>query len=130
MSSELTLDANYLELRQIGPWIAELLNARSDDLLGSIELAVHELAANSVDHAASPDGQLTLRGRIDGTILTVEMIDAGGAFDATAVTTPDPNQPQVGGYGLMILEQLAATVSYERNGDQNHWRTTFELDPT
>lgn len=130
MSNELRLDATYLALREIGPWLASLLDGHDDTNLGSIELGIHELAANSVDHAHSPDGSFLLSGFVEGNVLTVELVDRGVPFAPADAPTPDPTAPQVRGYGLMILEQLAIELNYLRNGDQNEWRTSFELTPT
>lgn len=128
MRSELRLEANYLALRDIGPWLADLLVGHDSSLLGSIELGVHELAANSVDHAESPDGAFVLFGHVENDVLTIELVDRGVPFAAAEVAVPDPDLPQVGGYGLMILEQLATELHYVRIDDRNEWRTTFALD--
>ncbi len=129
MKSELRLEANYLALREIGPWLADLLVGHDSSLLGSIELGVHELATNSVDHAESPDGAFVLLGHVENKVLTIELVDRGVPFEAAEVTVPDPDVPQVGGYGLMILEQLATELRYVRIDDRNEWRTTFALNP-
>jgi len=128
--TELHLEATYLDLRKIGPWLSSILNDYDEGLLGSIELGVHELATNSVDHAHSPDESLTLRAAIEGELLVVELIDRGVAFEAETVVSPNPDEPQVRGYGLMILEQLASELTYARHDEQNNWRATFPLEPT
>ena len=128
MITELRLEANYLALRDIGPWLQSLLAGHNTDQLGAIELGVHELATNSVDHAEPTDGVLTLSGTVDDGYLRIVMKDRGIEFDADKVTAPHPDRPQVRGYGLMILEQLAHELIYERQGDLNVWNAAFPLE--
>jgi len=130
VSAELRLEANYLALRAIGPWLESLLLGHCVDQLGTIELGVHELATNSVDHAQSRDGILTLRGTVEAGCLRIVMHDRGIEFDAARVATPHPDRPQVRGYGLMILEQLVEELVYERQGEFNVWNACFALDDT
>ena len=124
-TSQLSLEANYLALRAIGPWLHSLIGDRPE--CGGIELAVHELATNSVDHAQASDGMVLLEGWMDGESLVVEMRDRGIDFDQSSVASPDPDVPQVRGYGLMILEQLAEDVRYQHVNDVNHWVVRFAL---
>lgn len=128
MITELRLEANYLALRDIGPWLQSLVDDVVTDQLGAIELGVHELATNCVDHAQPSDGVLTLHGEVHGSLLTVQMVDRGVPFAAEEVVAPHPDRPQVRGYGLMILEQLATELTYERQEDKNVWRVSFPLD--
>lgn len=128
MITELRLEATYLALRDIGPWLESLLAGQNIDQLGAIELGVHELATNSVDHAQPSDGVLTLSGSVEGGHLRIVMRDRGIEFDAAKVTAPHPDRPQVRGYGLMILEQLADELVYERQGEFNVWNATFPLE--
>lgn len=126
MTSMLTLEATHLALREIGPWLASIVHDDAD--LGGIELAVHELATNSVDHASSSDGHLTLTAELHDRELRVELTDAGAPFHQDQVVRPDADEPQVRGYGLMIIEQLADDLTYERVGESNVWTALFRLD--
>ena len=126
--SDLELDANHLALREIGPWLRTLLadGQRSDSpQVGVIELAIHELATNSVDHAASVDGRLTLSASIVGEQLHIRLLDKGKPFQPEAVEKP--SEPQVRGYGMMIIEQVCESLSCERVDDANVWRAQFVL---
>ena len=129
---ELRLNADHLSLRQIGPWLASLLDdlepVDSGAALTPVELAVHELATNSVDHAESVDGELVLSGYREGSNLFIELTDRGRPIERSSITVPDPDRPQVRGYGLMIAEQLTAALDYERTGDVNRWIARFEID--
>lgn len=125
MSARLQLDANYLSLRKIGPWLAGVVGHGAD--LGAIELAVHELAANCIDHAQPSDGKISLEGAKAADVLVIHVRDRGKEFDPTGVKSPDPAVPQVRGYGLMILEQVAEEVRYSRVDDTNVWVLRFRL---
>lgn len=127
-ADELELGADYLELRRIGPWLAEVLDRNGHaehDARGTIELAVHELATNSVDHAQSPDGLLRLHASCPGERLIVRLSDRGVPVDLGAIDVPD--EPQVRGYGMMIVEQVASDLRYERADGVNLWTATFAL---
>lgn len=126
--STLTLDADFLSLRKIGPWLHTVLPGTDEGpnaAHGSIELAIHELAANSIDHANPEDGKLHLSAHIDGGELAVELRDRGSECQVENIPVPDPENPQVRGYGMMIIEQLASSLKYERVDDSNVWTARF-----
>jgi serine/threonine-protein kinase RsbW len=125
------LAATYLALRDIGPWLEGLLaplgSKRLAELKGSIELAVHELAANSVAHAYADDCKLVLTGSLEQDRLVVCLEDGGDEFSPDPTAVADPDHPQVGGYGLLIIDALASSVDYERDGDTNRWTVAFDI---
>ena len=125
MTARLQLDADYLSLRAIGPWLAGVAGPAAE--LGAVELAVHELGANCIDHAQPVDGKITLDGTMDGDVLIIHVRDRGKEFDRSGVKSPDPDVPQVRGYGLMILEQIAEDVQYNRTDDTNVWVLRFRV---
>lgn len=134
MSHVIELEADHESARQIGPWLAEaLLNLPHEQRLGEIELAVHELAINIVEHAyAEAPGPSTYSIALapqpgDGDSLAVKFVDNGQPFEDAP--RPEPGVPQVGGYGLFIIEQLASMVTYERIDDANHWTLVFSAHP-
>ncbi len=116
----LTVDATYEAVRALGPWLREFLDA---DEVGSIELAVHEVATNAIDHAEASTVQFDLC-RSGGQVV-VSVADDGRPAHPTDVEVNEPDTPQVRGYGLMIVEQLAESVSYRRDGARNVWTLTF-----
>lgn len=129
--SILCLDATYESAREIGPW----LERRLDDLesmlcsrRGELELAVHEVAINIVDHAFGADAagrtySITLDEAGSTQAVTVQFRDDGAAFETA--TAPNLDEPQVRGYGLFIAEQLTSSLSYERVDETNIWTLTF-----
>lgn len=126
--STLRVDADFEAIRAIGPWLREILEplgAPSADAAGSIELAVHELATNSIDHAQS--AEIVLEAAVVGIFLDVVLSDDGLPFVGRDSPEPNPTEPQVRGYGLMIVEALAKTIDYERSAERNQWRVRFDL---
>ena len=132
----LRLPADYESARAIGPWLQESLDALESsqrDRVGEIELAVHEVAINIVDHAcaSTTDAEhYTIdisNGDRPGELI-VRLRDTGAAFEAAPA--PDLDNPQVGGYGLFIAEQLTSRLSYERVDGTNIWTLVFDPRPT
>ncbi len=129
--STLSIGANPLAVRDIGPWLRRLFDGNdpveSDTLVTRLELAVHEVCMNVVDHAGLPPGaSLELEGSIDAHRVHIEIRDDGEAFDPNGVPEPVPGVAQVRGYGLMIVRQLVNTVDYRHTDGHNTW--VLELD--
>ena len=131
LAATLTLDANFLSLREIGPWLHTTLDPvgaeRRAAVLGKIELSIHELATNSIEHAIPADGKLHLSAELRDDELQVQLRDSGVPCDRGEISTPSPDNPQVRGYGMMIIEQLASSLDYQRIQDQNLWTATFNI---
>jgi len=128
--STLRLAADYESARAIGAWLQETLtsDAAQQGRAGELELAIHEVAINIVDHAF--EGETVRRhytiSLVENTAsgeVTVQFHDDGVPFAGAAA--PSLSEPQVGGYGLFIAEQLASTLSYERVADTNIWTLVF-----
>ncbi len=132
--SELTVASTYEGLRAIGPWVKVILEPLDVDvrtpLLQRMELALQELATNTIDHAESPDDSFVLRSTVDDDSVSIELRDRGRAVDVTALPAPDVDEPQVRGYGMMIIEQLVSRLDYTRENGHNIWTATFDIDPT
>lgn len=131
LEPHLDLAGDHEAARQIGPWLREGLArvaASHLDRIGEIELAVHEMAINIVDHAlaGAPDvDRYSISLRDCEGDLVVRFLDTGLPVDELPAA-PDPDHPQVRGYGLMIIEQLASSVQYERVDGHNRWTLCFE----
>lgn len=130
-STSLDLASDVLSVRAIGPWLSTLLgdldDAEATALRTRLELAVHEVCVNIVDHADLPPGSgIRLDARVDPSAVVVVITDAGRTFDPAAVAAPQPGVPQIRGYGLMIVDQLVDSVLYERDHPRNRW--TLRVD--
>lgn len=122
--SELTIRAEHIELRQFRPWLDGEAEHIDPTTIGRIELCVLELAANVIDHSGAE--QLLIRLTDNPSHLVVELLDSGNPLAPAALTDLEPH-PRIRGYGMMIAEQLASELTYERQSSLNVWRATFDL---
>jgi serine/threonine-protein kinase RsbW len=123
-AARLRLPADLLALRDLGPWLRGLLDpAGAGELHGRLELALHEVCVNVVQHAyGEAGGTIDVSGRAGPGSVELTVTDCGAAFDAAAVTAPRPGVPQERGYGLGIVEQLVDELTYIREGEgRNRW---------
>ncbi len=130
MSEPLRVDANFEAIRAAGPWLRSVLEPlgpeRSDALAGSIELAVHEMATNSIDHGQS--SVIDLHATLTDKSLAIVLTDDGDPFEGNDSPAQHPEEPQVRGYGLVIVEALTESVTYERQTAGNKWTMRFGID--
>lgn len=130
---ELVLAADLESLRALGPWLEDLVATSSSwwsgveppASLGEMELAVHEIATNCVRHSTPGGDQLVLRASVDESVCTIHIIDRGPEISLEEVAEPDPDVPQVGGYGLMIVRQLTSRLDYRHVDGENTWHLEF-----
>ncbi len=124
LTDSLDLVADLGELRGLGPWLSVTLGAAGlGSLQGSWELALHEVCVNVVTHAyAHSPGRIRIRSRVDRDVVEFEIRDEGAAaFDPAETVEPVPGEPQIHGYGLMIVRQLVDEVRYTREEGTNVW---------
>jgi serine/threonine-protein kinase RsbW len=131
-AARLSVNATYQDVRKIDQALVDLLAAVGDideTTVHSIELAVHEIATNIVDHAYSEnqagviEASIALSGGLPRRV-TVELNDAGTPFNAATVAPVNLESPQESGYGLFLAEALMDEVHYERRAGRNIWRLT------
>ncbi len=133
----LDLPATHKYLNVVGACIGELLERveglhEPTVLTYNIQLAVHEICANIVDHAygeKSPAGRIGITFTLQPVTRTmhVDLHDTGAAFDAERYQEPDLDAAQVRGYGLFLVKELMDDVLYETEANGNHWRLTKQL---
>jgi len=92
----------------------------SDDEIRLTELLTSELVTNAVRHAAT---EIMLRVEVDTRTVRVEVSDTGAEMPVVA------DAPDIGGYGLRIVDQLAARWGVDPipNDGKTVW---FEVDFT
>ncbi len=142
MSHSMEVPATLEALRAIPPfienWLAQKLNSTQIGLLmPRIELAVQEVAVNVVRYAYGFDEEsANEKGNPESFLIDlvchddlveVAIVDKGDAFDPDSVQDPDPDEPQVGGYGLMIVRQLTSQFDIERTDAGNVTRLGFNI---
>lgn len=124
MSTEaLVLPADLAALRELGPWLAGLLESGGRaQLAPRLELALHELCVNVVTHAYDGGpGELRVSGTAGPDGVELLVVDDGAGFDREAVVAPTPGVPQEHGWGLHLVDQLVDEVHYTREEGQNRW---------
>ena len=137
-SLQLEIPAAYGYLQIIGACISGLLGSGlslpdKEAVSYNIELAVHEVCSNIIEHAyAGSPGRLKLSFSLleDSRKIVVEMYDNGRSFDFPSVPTPNLDEPQVRGYGLFLIQELMDKVEYRVKADGNYWRMTKNLEQT
>ena len=135
----LHLPAEAFAMRGLGTWLAELTTflspAESTPMLARIELAVHEVCMNVVDHAYGPDHRsapddISVQGTVDLAAIRITVRDRGDCFDAAEYDMPVPGVPQIRGYGLVIVHKLADDVDYRHTPAGNVWSLRFDRPST
>ena len=134
MNDQLQIAADYESVRAIGPWLDQvlILLVREADRAAMkirLELAVHEVCINIVDHAYDGQGGwILLSANRIGSQFHVQVTDFGQAYDAEHAPRATPGVVQVRGFGLGIVEQLVDSLTYERIDRLNRW--TLSIDPS
>jgi anti-sigma regulatory factor (Ser/Thr protein kinase) len=129
----LMMRSEPVALRELTDWVTALLAAAgAPDLQQSVELAVHEVCMNVIDHAYGPGhlprpDDITVDGEFDAEAVTVRVRDSGVTCERPVGHTPTPDQPTVRGYGLVIVEKLVEELIYQRLSHTNVWRLRFAL---
>jgi serine/threonine-protein kinase RsbW len=109
------------------------------DVQGKLELVLAEALNNVVEHAHAgrADGIVEMRVRHDGSdrapVLTCELIDDGVPMPDGSPAPPPSLEIEAdaallpeGGFGWMLIHELAQDVGYERFEGRNRLR--FQLD--
>lgn len=131
----LEMAADFESIRVLGEWLRTSmrqlgLDSTDEGFVGPIELAVHELATNSIDHAQAE--KIVVDATVSSDALTIKMVDDGSRqFDSVQLQSlggpADTAEPRVRGYGLIIVEKVAQSVIYDRTDDVNTWELEFAL---
>jgi anti-sigma regulatory factor (Ser/Thr protein kinase) len=86
-------------------------------VFGDVVLLISELVTNSVRHAGLDATQpLQLRVETSGDTVRVAVRDPGPGFERPA---PPPDPGHVGGWGLVLVDQLAERWGIEHDGEAN-----------
>lgn len=141
MSGEhrLTIPATLIDIRAVSAWVAEIATDAElpADVVGRIDLALVEICTNIVTHGygggsdapPAPDhgGEIELSAQVRPDSFAVRIVDSARPFNPESIATPDPGEPTVHGYGLMIVRQLTDHLSVDRVDDTNVWTLSFPL---
>jgi serine/threonine-protein kinase RsbW len=107
-------------------------------LVGSINLVLEEVVANTISYGYDAGGRSGAEGIIqirlswDGDMVTLEVEDDGVPFDPTQRAAPDTNavleERAPGGLGIHFVRTLMDTVEYRRAGDRNRLTMTKHIE--
>jgi serine/threonine-protein kinase RsbW len=104
----------------------QLVGAVSERTLTDAELLVSELATNSVRHGGCDEHtELAMEADVRDRRLHVRMYDEGAGFEGEPPMRK-LDSGAAGGYGLVLLDRLAAAWGVERGDRFCVW---FELEP-
>jgi serine/threonine-protein kinase RsbW len=117
-----TFPAVPAQVREARRFLAGLLDGRP--AAGDALVCLSELASNAVAHSRSGQagGSFTVRVRLDGQRLRVEVGDQGGPWNSAGRRSADEQH----GRGLLIVGQLATRWGCEGHS-RTGWTVWFEL---
>ncbi|WP_211299498.1 ATP-binding protein [Pukyongiella litopenaei] len=132
------LRADPLAVRQAVPAIARWLVGQgvSMESAGNVEIVLTEATNNVIEHAcaASPGADLSITCAITAGCLSVRVRDPGVALPGhmppavpvADLACPVQDLPE-GGFGWLLIAELAETVRYRRRGGYNLLDLSFRL---
>jgi anti-sigma regulatory factor (Ser/Thr protein kinase) len=120
MPFQITVPAGPAAATTVRCALTHWLSARvTNGLLSDAPLVVSELVTNSLLHAGLPDAApVRVSAELAGGVLRLEVEDAG---TGGAVRRRTPNRHGSGGFGLNIVDALAARWGVERDGGTMVW---------
>lgn len=94
------------------------------DQFAAFELVVSEIVSNAVRHGAAPDGRIKMSVTPKDGYMCLQVTDTGpGLVPRPGAMAPEPDD---GGFGLFIVEQLTRRWGVTREGSRT--RVWCELD--
>lgn len=94
----------------------------------AFELSVSESFTNSVRHADTEPGDISIEFYTDPNGLTAMVSDSNPEFDPVT-PLPDVTLYPEGGYGLFIIHKLMDSISYSRQKNRNILTMTKSAHP-
>ena len=97
----------------------------SDENLYAIQLSVHELCTNIIEHAYEEevgkriDFSLSVLPKTSG--IEVKLIDTGKNFYSANIALPKSGDIRSRGFGLLIVDRLMDSVEYAADNGENRW---------
>ncbi len=136
LTETLTLHNDISEVPQLNDFIeavAERLGIEPSTAL-QLQLAVEEAVVNVMDYAYPPDsvGEVSVATTSDGQCLKIVITDSGIPFDPTEQEKADISlsveERQIGGLGILLVNEIMDAVSYERKDGKNVLTLTKQLN--
>jgi serine/threonine-protein kinase RsbW len=129
----LAIAASGDEIRRASEWLTTALRQRDvpHPQVECLELALHEVLANVLNHGGSAARAEPIRIRMEVREMAttgearVKVRDAGIPFDPTGAPERIPAktlaEAQPGGLGLRLIRRCSDWMSYRREGGRNHF---------
>ena len=122
LRAELLIDSRVEEITRAREWLSERASKEGflDKEVSNLGLAMSEACANVIEHAyrGQPGNVIKLRLTIDETNLILMIYDYGEKFYPETYALPDLNEPQEGGYGVLIIRNLMDEVHYDTSNER------------
>ena len=129
----LAIEASGEEIRRACAWLTTALRQRDvpDPQVQCLELALHEVLANVLDHGGNTARaepihiRIEVREKATTGEARVKVRDAGISFDPTGA--PEHTRANtlaeapLGGLGLPLIRRCSDWMSYSREGGRNHF---------
>jgi len=112
------------DLDAITAVVKQNASAYGEEFAYQMELAASEIVTNILKHSyGGHPGEIRGRITLRPDCLQLDLWDDGESFDIDAVVVPDPDEPQIGGYGLVVVRQATDKLEYvPASPEGNHWR--------
>jgi serine/threonine-protein kinase RsbW len=143
----LTVPAQIRYLNIVGAAITayvERIETADETIAYNLQLAVHEVCTNIIDHAYTDATGQTISISISSagsgeaqstaeqvpsalSALMVSIYDEGDAFDLPETIPQPPDTLQERGLGLFLVYELMDDVRYTRRDGRNHWHLMKQL---
>jgi serine/threonine-protein kinase RsbW len=132
---QLNVPADHKYMSTIGACLEQILDRgmgipAGGNLSYNLQLAVHEICTNIVDHAYRAQTghiHIVFTLRPSPPALVVEIHDNGVSFDLSQVRAPALGEAQERGFGLFLVRQIMDEVSYDTEPNHNRWRLMKNL---
>lgn len=106
------------EIREFVGGVAEKSGFNNKEVY-NIQLATDEAASNIIEHAYEgvSNGVLEISCGVQGTLITIVIVDHGEPFDPSQIPAPDLKadltERKIGGLGIFLMRKLMDEVHYE-----------------
>lgn len=133
MTNIYTIPATLDQLEPMSDAIMELFSQHSlaisyADELGMVQLAVHELLVNIMEHSyINQEGTIQVSFTIDKGIFNIELQDSGISFDPPTILEPEADSLQPNGFGMFLIDTIMDTVEYQTALHKNQWRLSKKI---
>ncbi|MDQ0506283.1 ATP-binding protein [Xanthobacter agilis] len=128
--SALRVGADIESISQVTSWLADLAEREEWPMAMrfGLELSVEEALTNVISYgfdgiAHDPVIRLEVHRMAEGRV-AVELIDNGAAFDPTTLAEPEAvdtiDAAKVGGHGVQLMRHFLESLTYRRQGEENH----------